>query len=159
MFNSDAVTSDTFRELFDACWQARKITELLPELPQGMRPRHISVLDAVHVIGQSGPARVGEISEFLHISTPSVTKMINELSDMGYLGKDGSKTDGRGVEVTLTPSGKRCRSTLVEDYRERICRSLTGKVTDEDCRTTTATIRQLLQAVILDNTAHNHHES
>lgn len=154
LLDNSAVAPDVFRELFDACWQARKITDLLPELPEGMRPRHITVLDAVHIIGNVSPVRVGEISEFLHVSKPGVTKMINELTDMGYLSKDTSKSDGRGVEIALTPLGRTCRNTYAQEYRERICQALAGKVSDQDCRVTTATITLLLEAVASDSSAH-----
>ena len=36
------------RSLLDVCWKAKTITELMPALPKGMKPRY------VHVTARSG---------------------------------------------------------------------------------------------------------
>ena len=35
------------RSLLDVCWKAKAITELMPALPKGMKPRYVHVIDAV----------------------------------------------------------------------------------------------------------------
>ncbi|RRN61731.1 MarR family transcriptional regulator, partial [Caulobacter sp. 602-1] len=61
---------DDVRSLIDACWKATTITELMPALPKGMKPRYVHVIDAVWHINEpngqdTGTARVGDVSAFL----------------------------------------------------------------------------------------------
>ena len=35
------------RSLLDVCWKAKAITELMPALPKGLKPRYVHVIDAV----------------------------------------------------------------------------------------------------------------
>lgn len=54
---------DDVRSLIDACWKAKTITELIPALPKGMKPRYVHVIDAVWHINEpngqdTGTARV-----------------------------------------------------------------------------------------------------
>lgn len=51
------------RSLLDVCWKAKTITELMPALPKGMKPRYVHVIDAVWHINEpngqdTGTARV-----------------------------------------------------------------------------------------------------
>ena len=64
------------RSLLDVCWKAKTITELMPALPKGMKPRYVHVIDAVWHINEpngqdTGTARVGDVSAFLGVTTPS----------------------------------------------------------------------------------------
>lgn len=74
---------DDVRSLIDACWKAKTITELMPALPKGMKPRYVHVIDAVWHINEpngqdTGTARVGDVSAFLGVTTPSITKLVGE---------------------------------------------------------------------------------
>ena len=40
------------RSLLDVCWKAKTITELMPALPKGMKPRYVHVIDAVWHINE-----------------------------------------------------------------------------------------------------------
>ena len=58
------------RSLLDVCWKAKAITELMPALPKGLKPRYVHVIDAVWHINETngqdtGTARVGDVSAFL----------------------------------------------------------------------------------------------
>ncbi|MFT8639394.1 MarR family winged helix-turn-helix transcriptional regulator [Bifidobacterium sp.] len=143
------------RELIDACWKARRITDLMPSLPPGMRPRHISILDAISIIGAGGPVRIGAVGEFLDVSMPGVTRMVNELTRMGYVSKSVSSTDGRGVNVVLTAKGEKCRSTYTDEYWSRIGRSIGEGISVQDCASTVSTIRELFEAVSKDSDRRN----
>ncbi len=37
----------SLKQLLDTCFTAKYIVETLPQLPKGMKPRHIHVLDSV----------------------------------------------------------------------------------------------------------------
>ena len=148
--STQPVSPDRFRELLDACWKARKATEMMPELPDGLWPRHITVLDAIHIIGDVAPVRVGDIAAFLHVSDPGVTKMIQELTALGLVSKHPDPHDGRVVNLASTQQGCDFRNHYFVDYHERLCRALAGVITDEDCLTTVRTIDHLADALNTD---------
>ncbi|MBT1176290.1 winged helix-turn-helix transcriptional regulator [Bifidobacterium callimiconis] len=114
-----------------------------------MKPRHIHVLDAIwHINAPAGQrtavARVGDVSAFLDITTPSVTKLVNELVHLGMVEKHSSHDDRRAVTLTLTDSGLDCRRTYVEQYHARLVTVLHG-LTPEQCDTTVRTLHTALR--------------
>ena len=63
---------DDVRSLIDACWKAKTITELIPALPKGMKPRYVHVIDAVWHINEpngqdTGTARVGMAANMIGV--------------------------------------------------------------------------------------------
>ena len=105
---------DDVRDLIDACWTAKRITEALPELPRSMKPRHVHVIDAIwnlnHQAESPTPvARVSGISAFLGVTAPSITKLVNELVGKGLVVKHASETDGRAVTLSLTEAAEEIR--------------------------------------------------
>ena len=41
------MTNEKIKRMFDACYQAKRIREMLPPLPPGVMPSYIQYLDAV----------------------------------------------------------------------------------------------------------------
>lgn len=41
------MTNKKIKEMLDACYQAKRIREMLPPLPQGVMPSYIQYLDAI----------------------------------------------------------------------------------------------------------------
>lgn len=95
------------RSLLDVCWKAKAITELMPALPKGLKPRYVHVIDAVWHINETngqeiGTARVSDVSAFLGVTTPSVTKLVGEMVELGLVVKHMDAADRRAVTLTLT---------------------------------------------------------
>lgn len=40
------VTTDKIKEMMDACYMAKRVRDLLPELPKGVAPSYIHYLDS-----------------------------------------------------------------------------------------------------------------
>ena len=52
----------TIKALLDACYQAKRIRDLLPELPKGITPSYIHFLDTIETLEQQGqPVKVSDI--------------------------------------------------------------------------------------------------
>lgn len=149
-----ALNVEDVRRLLDACWKAKRITELLPSLPKGMKPRHVHVIDAIwHINEPSGQhtavARVGDVSSFLDVTTPSVTKLVNELVRLGLVEKHATVDDRRAVTLTLTEQGKACRRTYVEQYHAHLMHVLAPLAVDQ-CNTTVDTLNTALRLMNAD---------
>lgn len=60
------------------------------------------------------------ISQFLRISKPSVTSLVNSLVNQGYLSKKPSKIDQRSYVLTMTKSGNQLVESTFEEYYKSI---------------------------------------
>ena len=142
------------RSLLDVCWKAKAITELMPALPKGMKPRYVHVIDAVWHINEpngqdTGTARVGDVSAFLGVTTPSITKLVGEMADLGLVVKHADlggrgAGDRRAVTLTLTERGLDIRRIYVEEYHAHLSQLL-GGLTSDQCETTVRTLTEALR--------------
>lgn len=48
---------DKIKGMLDACYQAKRIRELLPELPNGVIPAYIQYMDVIHNLQRTGEIR------------------------------------------------------------------------------------------------------
>lgn len=113
------------KRLLDSCYVAKRVVETLPELPKGMKPRHIHVLDAVYEMQHiQGMCRVSDVSVRLNITTPSVTKLIQELEQKGLLEKYTDFGDKRVVLLRLTDEGMSCVQRYVTDLHQEWAKSM-----------------------------------
>ncbi len=138
---------DDVRDLIDACWAAKRITEMLPELPKNMKPRHVHVIDAIwHLNHQAETptpvARVSGISAFLGVTAPSITKLVNELVGKGLVVKHASETDGRAVTLSLTEPAEEIRELYVHQFHEHL-RGVLSSIEPQDAATTVAMLQTM----------------
>ena len=82
--------------MLDACYQAKRIRDMLPPLPQGVTPSYLHYLVVMETLEQQGiPVKVSDISDTLHLPRPGVTRTVKEMEAKGYLQKQASPEDGR----------------------------------------------------------------
>jgi len=117
----------------------------MPALPKGMKPRYVHVIDAVWHINEpngqdTGTARVGDVSAFLGVTTPSITKLVGEMADLGLVVKHADAADRRAV----TERGLDIRRIYVEEYHAHLSQLL-GGLTSDQCETTVRTLTEALR--------------
>lgn len=135
------------KKLLDVCYVAKRVVETLPELPKGMKPRHIHVLDAVYETQSSqGMCRVSDVSTRLNITTPSVTKLIQELEQKKLIEKYMDAGDKRVVLLRLTKEGMSCVKRYVVDFHQEWAKEL-GDVADSQVDETVYLIEHLLDTM------------
>lgn len=71
------------------------------------------LLDA---LSDKGKLRVNEIAEAAEVSSPTATRMLTSLARKGIVRRVRAHGDGRAVEVTLTPEGRR----LMDEKHARV---------------------------------------
>lgn len=77
---SKTMTVENIKALLDACYQAKRARELLPELPKGVSSSYIHYLDTIEGLErQSIRVKVSDISDALNISRPGVTRTVQKL--------------------------------------------------------------------------------
>lgn len=131
------------KKLLDVCFTAKHVIETLPQLPAGMKPRHIHVLDRISCVCQElGECRVSDVSEGLGITMPSVTKLVQELEVRQMVEKYPSGEDKRVTLLKLTAGGADCVKKYVHDFHTEWAENLRS-VPNEQVRETIRLIRLL----------------
>ena len=70
------MTNEKVKRMLDACYQAKRIREMLPPLPEGVMPSYIQYLDAIQKL-------TGEMPLVLHGGTGIPADMIKKAIDLG----------------------------------------------------------------------------
>ena len=73
--------ADTIKRMLDACYEAKRIREQLPELPEGVKPVYIQYIDKIHGLQQEQDhVKVSDISDILKLPRPGVTRTVKEMT-------------------------------------------------------------------------------
>lgn len=137
------MTIQNIKDLLDACYQGKRVRELLPPLPRGVQPSYVQYLDVIETLESHGVrVKVSDISDTLHLPRPGVTRTVKEMEDKGYLRKIASEEDGRVTYLAITDSGKRLSQIHNAQFFAQLA-PLLADISDEDAACTVRTIQKL----------------
>ena len=117
------MTIAMIKSLLDACYQAKRIRDLLPPLPKGVAPAYIHYLDVIDQLERQGVR-------------------VKEMEAKGYLRKTASEEDGRVTYITATEAGKLLSLRYNEHYFSLLAPQL-ADISDEDAACTVRTIERM----------------
>lgn len=141
------MTKEKIKQVMDACYQAKRVRDMMPKLPNGVTPTHIHYLDVITKLELDGAeVKVSEISDELGLPRPGVTKTIKDMERLGFVEKKSSETDGRIVYIRSTQAGRDLVCKYVDEYFTGLGESLTD-ITDEDADTMIATVEKLYEVM------------
>ena len=101
------MTNEKIKRMFDAFYQAKRIRDMLPPLPQGVMPSYIQYLDVIHSLQrEKKDIRLSDISDAMNLPRPGVTRTVKEMEAKGYLQKLMSPDDGRVTYISITEKGE-----------------------------------------------------
>lgn len=139
------MNADNTKLLMDSFRDAELALAAMPELPEGVTPLYIHVLDAITQLEEQGrDARVSDVAERLGTSLPGVTRAVNSLEGLGLVKKEKAAGDRRIVILRLSDSGREVHEQYVVRYMDALSRLL-GDISDEDAECTAATIRKVAE--------------
>lgn len=137
------MTVENIKALLDACYQAKRVRELLPELPKGVASSFIHYLDVIECMERRGVrVRVSDISDALKIPRPGVTRTVAEMERAGYIRKSASGEDGRVTYLTITDKGRQLSQVYNASFFEQLA-PLLEEISDEQAACTVRTIDKL----------------
>ena len=121
------MTIEKIKRMLDACYQAKRIRELLPALPKGVAPSYINYLDVIRALEKKEiQVKISDISDELKLPRPGVTRTVKEMEEKGYIKKTVSLEDGRIIYLSATEKGKK----LSEKYNEKYFNELAPYLAD-----------------------------
>ena len=110
------MTAERLKKMMDAFYQAKRIRDMLPALPEGVTPSYIHFLDIIQTLEKQGvQVKVSDLSNALKLPRPGVSRTVKEMEANGYLTKIASEKDGRVTFLRLTEKGV----ALSEKYDRR----------------------------------------
>ena len=135
--------AENLKKFLDACFTAKHVIETMPELPKGMKPRHIHVLDRISMTWEEhNECRVSDVSEGLNTTMPSITRLVQELEAMGMLEKYPDGEDKRVTLLKLTGKGTACVKKYVHDFHREWAENMSS-VSNEQVQEAIRLIEQL----------------
>lgn len=129
------------KRFIDSFHITKKIITMMPDLPDHLTPRHIHILEYVCDAPEGG-IRVSEIASKMHSTMPSITRLVNELADKGYVTKQKSLQDRRACTVHPTEAGRRIFYIYGTSYHRKLT-ALFSEIPDEDMRTANVVIQKV----------------
>ena len=121
------MTNEKIKRMLDACYQAKRIREMLPPLPEGIMSSHIRYMDMILELQKLNVlVCVSDLCDVLNIPRPGVTRTIKEMEKKGLVQKTASPDDGRVTYLSLTEHG----TEISEKYNENYFNELTPYLDD-----------------------------
>ena len=136
------------KQFIDTFHLARKIPGMMPDLPDHLTPRHIHIMEYICQAPESG-IRISEIARQMHSTMPSITKLVNELTEKGFAVKSKDQNDRRVCTIRATPSGRSLYRKYGDEYHEQLA-DLLSAIPEEDIRTAIRVIRQTYDLMSLN---------
>ncbi|WP_295249292.1 MarR family transcriptional regulator [uncultured Catenibacterium sp.] len=100
------MNSQKTKDMLDSFYMAKRILDLLPELPEGILPSYIRYLERVIELQETHEkVKVSDLSSALNLPRPGVTRTVNSMVEKGYLNKMSSKEDGRVTYIEISDKG------------------------------------------------------
>ncbi len=126
------MTNKKIKEMLDACYQAKRIREMLPPLPEGVMPSYIQYMDMIQKMEKQGiQVKISDISDVMNIPRPGVTRTVKEMEKKGYLRKIASPDDGRVTYISITEEGWKLFHKYDENYFGELALDLSN-ISEED---------------------------
>ena len=126
------MTIETIKRMLDACYQGKRIRDMLPPLPKGVTSSYIQYLDVIQSLERNGiHVKISDISDALNLPRPGVTRTVKEMEAGGYLQKKTSQNVRACYLHSITEAGRTLSQTYDTEYFSALAPSL-DTITEED---------------------------
>ena len=137
------MTNEKIKRMFDAFYQAKRIRDMLPPLPQGVMPSYIQYLDVIHSLQrEKKDIRLSDISDAMNLPRPGVTRTVKEMEAKGYLQK----------LISITEKGENLSRKYDQDYFSSLAPYL-SEISEEEADNMIRTIGKFYQ-IMCDRREH-----
>lgn len=137
MLNKNDQKTTLFEEFMATMWKVRKLMEQSDKSKKGDEIATILQLRALSFLKHKSGVTVGNLGDFIYMSSSSVAQFTDRLVDSGWVEKREDLKDRRQVKLHLTDKGQKKLSSLKEKKFKKI-----GKVIEY---MTVSDLKQLLK--------------
>ena len=79
---------ELIKRMMDACYQGKRIRDMLPPLPDGVASSFIQYLDIIEKLEKQGiRVKISDVSDALSLPRPGVTRTVKDMEAKGYVKK------------------------------------------------------------------------
>ncbi|MCL5008874.1 MAG: MarR family transcriptional regulator [Patescibacteria group bacterium] len=80
----------------------------------------LAQMETLRFIGEKEKVQMKEVADYLAITPPSATVMVNILVDLGYVERQAGRQDRRAVRLSLTKKGRQILEKAVTQRCQRM---------------------------------------
>ncbi len=111
------MSSPTTKDLVYSILQAGQIWRERARAESNLTDCSFLHLHTLHYLETNGAASMKDVANFLHITPPSATSLVNSLVRRGFLSRVNNESDRRVVKLALTKTG---RSLLQNSFKRML---------------------------------------
>lgn len=138
---------ENVKRMLDSFYEAGRILDYLPPLPEGVNISYIHILDSVYTLSLKKEfVRVSDVSKDRNLPLSGITRIVKEMEKKGYLQKIISENDARVVNLSLTEKGKELYTIFVKIYQKELSKIL-KEVSEEKILITIETILEISKII------------
>jgi hypothetical protein len=138
---------ENVKRMLDSFYEAGRILDYLPPLPEGVNISYIHILDSVYTLSlEKEFVRVSDVSKDRNLPLSGITRTVKEMEKKGYLQKIISENDARVVNLSLTEKGKELYTIFVKIYQKELSKIL-KEVSEEKILITIETILEISKII------------
>ena len=136
------MTIETIKRMLDACYQGKRIRDMLPPLPKGVTSSYIQYLDVIQSLERNGVhVKISDISDALNLPRPGVTRTVKDMEDR------------RITYISITEAGRALSQTYDAEYFSALAPSL-DTISEENARQMVQTMETFYQIMCKRRDSH-----
>ena len=116
---------ENVKRMLDSFYEAGRILDYLPPLPEGVNISYIHILDSVYTLSlEKEFVRVSDVSKDRNLPLSGITRTAKEMEKKGYIKKVISDDDARVINLFLTEKGMELYTIFVKNYQKELAKIL-----------------------------------
>lgn len=138
---------ENVQKMLDSFYEAGRVLDYLPLLPEGVNISYIHVLDSVQTLSLKNKfVRVSDVSKDRNLPLSGITRTVKEMEKKGYIKKVTSDEDARVVNLSLTEKGMELYTVFVKIHQTELAKILKD-VSEEKLLITIETIYKISEII------------
>jgi DNA-binding MarR family transcriptional regulator len=93
-----------------------------------------------------GRLRMGDLSRSVLLSKSGLTRLCDRMESGGYVRREATAEDARGLVAVITPSGRAALRRAAPVHMRGVQRHFARHISDDDARSLTAALRRITDA-------------
>ena len=138
---------ENVQKMLDSFYEAGRVLDYLPPLPEGVNVSYIHILDSIQKLSLKNEfVRVSDVSKDRNLPLSGITRTVKEMEKKGYIKKVTSDEDARVVNLSLTEKGMELYTVFVKIHQTELAKILKD-VSEEKLLITIETIYKISEII------------